>query len=212
MIIKQCIKCHNEYPLLLFFKHKTARDGHRNVCKYCVAEERKKYYPRYAALNKEKISKKNREWYSGNKDEVIEKRRIFKEENAERLRRENTERVGKWNKKKRLQSVAFRIHNSIGCRLRDHLKRNGITKNGRRTFSLLGYDIQVLMGRLEGMFTKDMSWNNYGRFWEIDHIKPLCMFQDEKTALDAWELDNLQPLKIKENREKGGRTNAGSCY
>lgn len=49
-----------------------------------------------------------------------------------------------------------------------------------------------------------MSWNNYGQYWHIDHIKPLSWFNSEDILL-AWSLDNLQPLLKFENLSKNNR-------
>ena len=41
-----------------------------------------------------------------------------------------------------------------------------------------------------------MSWDNYPRLWEIDHIVPLSAFDltDRKQFLEACNYTNLQPL------------------
>ena len=51
-----------------------------------------------------------------------------------------------------------------------------------------------------------MSWDNYGE-WEIDHIRPLALFDltDEAQFKEAASFKNLQPLWKKDNREKGAR-------
>lgn len=51
-----------------------------------------------------------------------------------------------------------------------------------------------------------MNWDNYGTYWEIDHIKPLCQFPATTESVKVvWNLNNLQPLECKYNRSKGGR-------
>lgn len=59
------------------------------------------------------------------------------------------------------------------------------------------------------LFDGNMSWDNYGIYWEIDHIIPLslCKSDDPKSSefLWFWRLDNLQPLTINENRSKGSK-------
>ena len=60
---------------------------------------------------------------------------------------------------------------------------------------------------LEQMFTPDMSWDNYGEYWEIDHIKPIDAFDlnDEDQLYEAFKYTNTQPLKKEDNREKSNR-------
>jgi hypothetical protein len=51
-----------------------------------------------------------------------------------------------------------------------------------------------------------MSWDNWGPYWEIDHILPLSSF-NLNTLLEqkkAFNYKNTQPLTIHENRSKNG--------
>ena len=43
-----------------------------------------------------------------------------------------------------------------------------------------------------------MNWDNYGSYWEIDHIKPL-------SKGGSFHYTNTQPLTVKENRRKGAK-------
>jgi hypothetical protein len=54
----------------------------------------------------------------------------------------------------------------------------------------------------EKQFTEKMNWENYGSYWEVDHIKPLsrCL-----TFKEAWHLTNLRPLTCHDNRSRGNR-------
>lgn len=51
-----------------------------------------------------------------------------------------------------------------------------------------------------------MSWDNYGEYWEIDHIIPKSQF-DFTSYNDigfqiCWSLMNLRPLTVSENRSR----------
>lgn len=73
-----------------------------------------------------------------------------------------------------------------------------------------GYTYKELRGYLQGLFTKDMTWDNYGSVWQIDHIKPLASFNffnqdgsiNKSIIREANNLNNLQPLYIKDNLQK----------
>ena len=58
-------------------------------------------------------------------------------------------------------------------------------------------------------FNDKMTWDNYGEYWHIDHIKPQSLFNFESFEDDefkeCWALDNLQPLSAEENRKKSNK-------
>ena len=73
---------------------------------------------------------------------------------------------------------------------------------------LVGYSVSQLCEHLESKFLPGMSWDNMGE-WHIDHIRPLASFvyvtYTDKDFLDAWALDNLQPLWALDNMRKGAK-------
>jgi len=82
-------------------------------------------------------------------------------------------------------------------------------KAGRKWEILVGYTIEDLAKHLESQFDDKMTWDNYGNYWEIDHIKARSLFYYESPEdLDfqkCWALENLQPLEKIANRQKGNR-------
>ncbi len=54
-----------------------------------------------------------------------------------------------------------------------------------------------------------MSWENYGSYWWLDHIKPRSSFNyespDDKELKECWALENLQPLEKIANIRKGNK-------
>jgi hypothetical protein len=49
-----------------------------------------------------------------------------------------------------------------------------------------------------------MNWNNYGTFWSIDHIIPVCKFDltNENEKLQCWNWSNLMPVTVAFNSSK----------
>ena len=70
---------------------------------------------------------------------------------------------------------------------------------------LIGCEIDYLMFQLQKKFKRSMNWNNYGSYWELDHIKPCSSFDLSKKSeqLKCFNYINLQPLTKFENRKKG---------
>lgn len=74
----------------------------------------------------------------------------------------------------------------------------------------LGISHLVYRGYLQSQFTSSMSWDNYGKEWQIDHIVPMCLFDlnDPKEIALCWCLDNIRPIRTQENRLKGAAIEA----
>jgi hypothetical protein len=82
-----------------------------------------------------------------------------------------------------------------------------IDETAKEIFTILGWSLLDLKKHLEGLFTSDMSWSNYGyEGWHVDHVKPLSWFNivsiQDKSFKDCWSLSNLQPLWKIDNFKK----------
>ncbi len=71
---------------------------------------------------------------------------------------------------------------------------------------LLGCSLEEFVQHIENQFKSGMSWNNYSE-WEIDHVKPLSLFNlaDGGQLREAMSLINIQPLWRSENRRKSNK-------
>ena len=94
-----------------------------------------------------------------------------------------------------------------------------------RLWKNVSYTPKQLQKHLEGLFEPEMTWDNYGAEWHIDHIVPCAKFQDKTPGTFdfylCWSLDNLMPRwattaiakshgsKQIGNIEKGDRVIAG---
>ena len=76
------------------------------------------------------------------------------------------------------------------------------TKNEHQKSRYVGYSAAELKNHLSNKFTMHMTWDNYGTYWEIDHIRPVSSFEKRAHPSDVNALKNLQPLLIKENNKK----------
>jgi hypothetical protein len=97
-----------------------------------------------------------------------------------------------------------RIANMFRSRLCNSIKKQlGFKKT--KSIELLGCSIEELMTHLEFKFHSNMSWDNYGSYWHIDHIRPCSSFnlQEENQQKICFHYSNLQPLTVKDNLQKG---------
>lgn len=178
----KCSRCGELKTIDEFYVKRASKKGHCSQCKICCAFVRRKN----SHLRRPLVNERQRQWRMRNYDRL---RAIEVERD---LKRRNTP-LGK-------------IKNHMLARIWQSL--NG-SMGGQRWVNLVGYTAEELKKHLEKQFTKEMSWENHGTYWEIDHIKPIANF-NFKTPKDddfkkCWALTNLQPLTRSENRRKCNR-------
>ena len=177
-------------------------------------EKKKKWSEEYWKKNKEKISRKHKEYYQNNKDyfRKFQKEWLEKEENKEKnkLYRKKWYYKGgklvnqKYRREKLKSDPAFRAGINLRLRLNEYIKKGKYRKFGSFR-DKLGCDWDFFKRYMEEQFVEDMSWENYGTYWHIDHIIPLAAWdlskeEDQKLAA---HYSNLRPLKAIDNLKKG---------
>jgi hypothetical protein len=109
-----------------------------------------------------------------------------------------TDQKIEWCKKEHNTNMNYRIKKSLAARLRTVLVKTDSTMN------YIGCNIQYLREWFEYNFTSEMNWDNYGSYWSIDHIIPVCKFdltlEDEK--FKCWNWSNMMPVTVKYNSSK----------
>jgi hypothetical protein len=126
----------------------------------------------------------------------------YRERNKERIKlREKQSRQRRREKLK--NDPAFKLNHGISNGILKALKRS---KNRYHWEKLVPYTLDQLKVHLENQFVEGMTWENHGKIWHIDHIKPRCSFnfsspQDEEFQ-KCWALDNLRPLWAVDNLKK----------
>lgn len=107
---------------------------------------------------------------------------------------------------RRILNAQSKISGNIRNRVRMALKRQNTSKF-QNTFELIDCSPLFMTNWLENQFSSDMTWNNYGSYWEIDHIVPCNFFdlskREEQLACFNWR--NCRPCKKSENRSKSDK-------
>ncbi len=113
------------------------------------------------------------------------------------------ERICKYHLKRSKEDINYRLKHSIRTRVYYMIKENKINSSS----FLIGCTVDHLKQHLEKQFRPGMSWENYGSYWEIDHIKPCISFDlsNPEEQKKCFHYTNLQPLTCRENRSKGSR-------
>jgi hypothetical protein len=87
-------------------------------------------------------------------------------------------------------------------------KIHKVLKNLNTSYKeILGCNKDFLIKWLEYRFDNNMTWENYGIYWDIDHIIPISNFDfsDEKQIKICFHWTNLQPLNKKINQSKSNK-------
>jgi len=178
--------------------------------KYKIQEYKKKWYiknkegvlqlqKKYIQENKAARVKYGKEWYEKNKSHVLQQQKDYYYKNKTK----KLSRQYEYTKIKRKENVIWKLHQNTSRRIRLMIQKE------KSTTKLISYTFEQLKVHLENQFTKEMSWDNYGSYWHVDHRIPISKFTI-KTANDesfkrCWALENLQPLEAKKNIGKGNR-------
>lgn len=112
--------------------------------------------------------------------------------------------MNNWTKNKYWTDPNYKIKSCVQARIRQALKNNW---KAFGTSELIGCSIQYLRNWLENSFDENMTWENHGRYWHIDHIIPCAKFDlsNPEQQKECFHYTNLQPLTAIENVRKGDR-------
>lgn len=131
-------------------------------------------------------------------------------ENTTRWRSDNRERwrhITRLSQGKRRSTPWGTINNRLWPVMHGAVRRNS-SRPSKYTLAL-GYLWSALRAHLEAQFTAEMSWENWGDVWELDHIQPVSAFKytslDDALFKQAWSMKNLRPLLRIENAKKGNK-------
>lgn len=194
---KLCVKCQITKPLNSFRMYKNSV---YNTCKSCDNEMDKirKKHMRIKKQNMLQICEKcnnEKPLNSFAKLKKYYKSKICLDCYPDFLRHQKNE----WCKKERSSNVNYRLKKSIAARL-----RHVITQKNETTMNYIGCNIQYLKEWFEFNFTSEMNWDNYGKYWSIDHVIPVNYFDltNEDEKYKCWNWSNLMPVTIEYNSSK----------
>jgi hypothetical protein len=128
----------------------------------------------------------------------------YEKERRKRWKKENRKHIYKRQRERENSDVLFKLKRRLRHRLYMALKRNH--KSGS-AIKDLGCSINEFKNYLELKFKPNMTWDNYGKEWEIDHVMPLYKFDltVKEELLLACHYTNLQPLWKKDHFVKSAQ-------
>ena len=181
---KKCIKCKHILSIddFDFRSKKTGRLQAR--CKECIK----------LTLNKKKKSESHKNWYynKGGRELVRQKNQEYKPiRNAK-------------NRKKSQDDINYRFVCNVRNRIYQSLRQNGQRRINKIKY--LGMSQRTYFQWLEYQFDEKMTQENYGTYWEIDHVIPIDSFNlntdDDTEIYTCFDWKNTRPLSKVENNSK----------
>lgn len=187
-------------------------------------EHYKYYHKNYALKNKTHLKELQRNWKIKNRERHLKMRKLFYQKTKklkpnilknQRLRRKQKQKI--WIKnnitKVRLYGLKSYYKNKKNPKFilnimikRNMHKRLKLQYKETNYIPKLKYDINILKNHLEKQFTSEMNWENYGTYWDIDHVIPLSWFKTQEQIINkGWAINNLQPLESSLNASKKNR-------
>jgi hypothetical protein len=203
---KLCKKC-GKFP-----RHKE-----RTLCYECE-KERQRVVKQEARKNPAKYSRmlaQSRACRARHPDRVKEQQRYRYEcgggrERKKEYDRKNRARSAEYTRNRRRTNKQFHLAGVLRGRLYDAIirqqKRGSVTVH-HSAVKNLGCTMDFFIKYIEAQMTPEMSWDNYGKYWSIDHILPLSSFdlEKEEEVKIACHYLNLRPLTVVENSRKGSK-------
>ncbi len=184
------------------YREKLRNEGRRETDSRTPEENRERIKRAREAARKKGKKLATDTWWERNKDKHRARVNRWRKENVEYARAISADA------QERRRSTAWgRINNRIWPILHFAVRRNS-PRQSYYTIAL-GYSWAELRTHIEKQFTAEMTWENWGSVWELDHIKPLSSFRytslDDPLFKECWCLSNLRPLVRAENQSKGKR-------
>lgn len=107
------------------------------------------------------------------------------------------ERVNLQRRERWKNDPEFKLMLGLRNRINECIKKYNFEKKDT-SIKELGCSIQEYVVYLESKFDKNMSWDNHGEYWEIDHTIPL-------SKGGSFHYTNTTPMLKEENRKKSNK-------
>jgi len=164
------------------------------LCLVCVRNRKLQRCREYKIKNKERVKEYNKIYKQNNKEQVSLYNKKYNIENRDKIQKRQTEQ----HKERRRNDPKYKMSIVLRNRFRKFFK--GINKN--TSFNeLIGCSYENYIKWIEFNFSSDMSWDNHGTLWHIDHVL-LCYLFDHEKIEDrkiCFNWKNTRPLLSKIN-------------
>lgn len=200
---KKCNNCSKMLPKSEFHKKKGSKDGLHTYCKICKKQKRIsnkksniKLFDNYEKVCRNCNKKKSKDDFyklSVSKDKLNTWCKIC-----------SSKRLVNYTKTRKKTDPGYKILINLRCRVYETIVKS---KKTHTTKTLIGCSVDYFKKWIEWQFNSKMSWDNYGTYWNIDHVKACTLFDltiiDNQFKCFSWK--NSRPLNIKDNIDKSNK-------
>lgn len=206
---KLCYSCYNIRHKQYFSDNIFELSGLSKKCNICVSEDLSLKSKERYMNNKESYSARSKEYYIKNKEVIKERVLDYYFDNKDVISKykkewakKNSKNIYEKRKNRRLKDKVLALTCDIRSKPAGYLKRflrNNFTKN---ELDFLGCTISEFKVYIESQFYKGISWDNFNvkNGWELDHVIPMSLAENEEDVLNLNHYSNFQPLCSYTNR------------
>lgn len=181
---KICTDCNIEKDIDQYrkIKEKRTKNISEYLCSKCKDCEKKRSLSNYYK-NKEKYDNYSKIYKQENKDKINETRRKYTN--------------------KKMENPYERLKRNLKTLLCIKLKNN----KSKKSLFYLGENVENIKKWIEFNWKDDMTWENYGKYWEIDHSLPVKCFdmKNDEDVKICFSWMNLIPLEKSINLKKSNK-------
>jgi len=179
--------------------YRVSEEDPDKTCKTCHNTKSALMFRKREFVCKECTKKKLYEWRENNKERFLEICKTYRDkDDKKKLRQE-------YLKKKYSEDIKFKLTHLYRTRIRQCVKSKFFPKNTAFDYvGTLGCEWDTLIRWLEFNMTPEMTWENYGPYWHVDHVYPCSLFDfsQETERVKCFNWTNLTPLEAIENLKK----------
>lgn len=199
MTTKQCSKCSETKDIGEYNTYKqNGKSLPRPECKECSRAMSRAW----KARNKKRNAEYQEKWKQDNRKEVSDYNKKYDKENRDAIQKRQTaaRQIRKDN------DSNFNLTCDLRSKLCHHIKTKGKYDSDYME-DLLGCAWEPFEVWLRYQFDDQMTFANYGTYWQIDHVQPCCIFRvtDDDGRMRCFHWTNLRPLKKEDNQSKTGK-------
>lgn len=197
---KRCSACKQLLPLKQFAPNNGRGCGYSAQCYKCVYKAKghkyddynKKYQATYREINAEELARKQAKHFQENKEQIYQQR-------LEYLQRNPAARIA--------CNLRSRVHYALKSYQAD-------VQKAAPTLELTGCTFARLASWLEFQFMPEMTWENYGKYWHVDHVIPCARYNlmNPLQQYACFNWCNLRPMEALANISKSDSVSRSDIF